>query len=189
MRHVRSLYGDLSEEQMIFEVIGNTIQNTHGDAVEAILQRADATDVERTAFERFIDKVKSFFAKVGGILTRIFKGDWTTMETMTINQMGDILLNAMQKGEALSYLSSEEIMSFNYDKLNAVGTTPINNFADLLSNLKEYTNKYQGKPIAEVEEMIYQDLLKEGYMFTVGNTRYEFTDATDEDIRKKIKER
>lgn len=189
VRYIQETYGDLSTEDMVFEIIGNIIQREQGDMMEAFLLEQRATEQEATMVRKLLNSVKEFFKKIGETLHSIFGGNWKSMNKMTISDMGNILTDAIKNGKVLSHMTSQELQHLNYNNLYAANNqTNITNTQDLINGLVEYTTPFSKMTDIEIENKLYQESLANGGKLWVGSKVYDFSKFSEEDTRKKIRE-
>ena len=189
VRFIKENYGNLSTEDMVFEIIGNLIQRQQGDMMEAFLLEQHATDEEVSLVRKLWNSIKNFFKQIGDILTSMFDGDWTNMESMTIESMGNILMDAIRNGKVLSNITSQELKHLNYNSYYAINNEKnISNSQDLINGLTEYTKQFSKMSDAEIEDYIYRESQNNNGKIWIGSRPYDFSKFSEEDTRKKIRE-
>jgi len=186
VRYIKAKYPEMSNDDMILEVIANIIQVQQAENMEAFLLQQNATTEEIPVMMQLWKNIKEFFKKALEVIGKLFGGNWS--DTMTIKDMGDILMKAVKEGQALSYMTSQQIASLQTTKLNTVSNTiPVNTSADFISNLTEYTVRYGGKTDDEITEILYQHAIQNGNKLSYGSKEYDYSKYSADDTKKLIK--
>lgn len=186
---IRQHYGEIDNESMLYEVIGNTLQIENADAMEALMLQLNASQEQKNIFRRFWEAVKAAFRNIGKSIQRIFGGKNLRVDgNMTIRDLGDVIMDAIATGKALSYMTSEDVADIYGTQLNSMFTSSINTIHDLYNCFSESTDKYQGKTDDEITDMIYDAVLKsKNSQIAYNNRIYDFKAMSQEDIKKTIK--
>ena len=185
---IRQHYGEIDNESMLYEVIGNTLQIENADAMEALMLQLNASQEQKNIFRRFWEAVKAAFRNIGKSIQRIFGGKNLRVDgNMTIRDLGDVIMDAIATVKHC-YMTSEDVADIYGTQLNSMFTSSINTIHDLYNCFSESTDKYQGKTDDEITDMIYDTVLKsKNSQIAYNNRIYDFKVMSQEDIKKTIR--
>ena len=84
----------------------------------------NASQEQKNIFRRFWEAVKAAFRNIGKSIQRIFGGKNLRVDgNMTIRDLGDVIMDAIATGKALSYMTSEDVADIYGTQLNSMFTS------------------------------------------------------------------
>lgn len=188
-------------EDLIYEIIGNIVHKTYAKAMDTFFiandvsvetrGRVQKSVSNRGIFARFMKNAGNTISKLFGINSPRLNAsfDITQQRSMTIQDLGQMIYDAIATGRTLSYVSSSELAMMSDSPLYAVNSTnKIKTASDLAATLMKENNRFSGMTDVEKVDAIYKIAMQQNGNIRWGDFAWDLSTLSEADAKTVIEQ-